>query len=329
MSSIHNFQRYSSPENFITNNTLQLISQIYAYSPMKAKLLLDDLLEEDLEIGLAIYQQLRKKVSVPDGIINQTSFKILIEAKKGTSIDLDQLLRHLESFGKEEKKILIALTIEKIKEKEYFEFSKAINEKCPGVVFKSVTFEDICISISHIFEKHEHEIFEIIEDYKAYCNENGLISQDKYLMRVVPTGSSFELNRKYSVYYHPGYRGYTNHTYLGFYKWKEVRSIMKIEAIFDVTFNDNELEKKVIFGKPSNIFDAQILEIINETKKELGWDITKEHRFFCSSNCYDTSFEKVSPGGIQGTRYFNLKELGVLDMEIEQIAEQLKKIKWQ
>ncbi len=329
MSRIHHFQRYSSPENVVTNNTLQLISQIYAYSPMKAKLLLDDLLEEDLEIGLGIYQQLRGKVSVPDGIINQTSFKILIEAKTGTSIGLDQLLRHLESFGKEEKKILVALTIGQIQEKEFLEFSKAINEKCPGVVFKSITFEDICTSVSQIFEKHEHEIFEVIEDYKAYCHENALISQDQHLLRVVPTGASFELNRKYSVYYHPSYRGYTNHAYLGFYKWKEVRSIMKIEAIYDVTLNGNDLAKKVVSGNSSDIFDSQISGIIRETRQELGWDITEDHRFFCASSCCDTSFVKASPGGIQGARYFNLKELGILDRQTEKIAEQLKNIKWQ
>ena len=40
MSKIHYFQRYSSPENVVTNNTLHLLERIYSYSPEKASQLL-------------------------------------------------------------------------------------------------------------------------------------------------------------------------------------------------------------------------------------------------------------------------------------------------
>jgi len=95
MSNIHHFQRYSSPENVVTNNTLQLISQIYCYSPLKAKEFLNDLLEENLDLGVNIYQQAKGKTSIPDGYISQKSFKILIEAKTSADISIDQLLNHL------------------------------------------------------------------------------------------------------------------------------------------------------------------------------------------------------------------------------------------
>ena len=67
MSGIHHFQRYSSPENVATNNTLQLFSRIYGYSPLKAQELLNDLLQEDeiVKIGLDIYQQKRGETADP------------------------------------------------------------------------------------------------------------------------------------------------------------------------------------------------------------------------------------------------------------------------
>ncbi len=40
MSKIHYFQRYSTPENTVTNNTLQLFARIYNYSASQASILL-------------------------------------------------------------------------------------------------------------------------------------------------------------------------------------------------------------------------------------------------------------------------------------------------
>ena len=46
MPNIHYFQRYSQPENAVTNNTLLLLGRIYSYSPSRASQLLTDLTGE-------------------------------------------------------------------------------------------------------------------------------------------------------------------------------------------------------------------------------------------------------------------------------------------
>lgn len=81
MSKIHYFQRYSSVENTVTNNTLQLFARIYNYSTSQAALLLNELIGEPIEIGIEIKQQERGKKSVPDGKISQRSFKIVVESR--------------------------------------------------------------------------------------------------------------------------------------------------------------------------------------------------------------------------------------------------------
>lgn len=328
MSKIHHFQRYSSYENVVTNNTLQLISRIYGYSPFKAKLFLDDLLEEDLDVGISIYQQSKGKNSIPDGFITQQSFKIVIEAKVTAELYIDQLLRHVDSFANEEIKILLALTKEPLTETQKNKYAKAVLEKSPGVIFKSITYEDICQSLTQIFKNYEHEVFDILTDYIDYCHESGLIPQNQYLLRIVPTGSSYDLNKKYSTYYHPTYRGYTPHTYLGLYIWKSVRAVMKIESIFDVEFKNDKLEKIHISGENTDKFDEQIIGLIKESKDKMNWDVSEGHRFFCSSKIIDTDFVKESTGGIQGPRYENLNNYNINLSDIESIAKDLKSRKW-
>ncbi|MEQ1837827.1 MAG: hypothetical protein ABL858_05755 [Candidatus Nitrotoga sp.] len=112
MPKIHYFQRYSSVENTVTNNTLQLFARIYNYSTVQASKLLSEITREPIEIGIEINQQGRAKESVPDGAILQRSFKVLIEAKVDAGVDRDQLLRHAASFSNESQKILLLLTID-------------------------------------------------------------------------------------------------------------------------------------------------------------------------------------------------------------------------
>src|SRR6266508_6687463 len=114
MPKIHYFQRYSSVENTVTNNTLQLLARVYAYSTTQASQLLTELTGEPIEIGIEINQQERGQGSVPDGAIIQRSFKILIESKIDSPIDIDQLLRHTDSFSGEDQKVLLLLTREPI-----------------------------------------------------------------------------------------------------------------------------------------------------------------------------------------------------------------------
>ena len=56
MPKIHYFQRYSSVENTVTNNTLQLFARIYNYSTSQASKVLSELSGEPVEIGIEINQ---------------------------------------------------------------------------------------------------------------------------------------------------------------------------------------------------------------------------------------------------------------------------------
>jgi hypothetical protein len=303
MSKIHYFQRYSSIENTVTNNTLQLFARIYDYSTRLASSFLSELTGEPIAIGIEISQQGRIGNSVPDGAIVQRSFKILIEAKVDSGVNKAQLLGHANTFGDEKQKLLLLLTKQPIGITEQGIIDSQIRAQFPEVIFKNVTYEEICSSIKGLFKEHESAMSELVEDYVEYCNDVKLFDQAKFLMRVLPCSQSIEMNRKHGIYFHPSDRGYTPHAYIGIYANKVVQAILGIECVFDITLDKGKLTKVLVSGTDTNKFDDALVQIIREAKVQRGWEVSTGHRFFCGSVA-DTDFRKTSSGGIQGARLF-------------------------
>ena len=327
MPKIHYFQRYSSVENTVTNNSLQLIARVYAYSNTQASQLLTELSGESIEIGIEINQQVRGVSSVPDGAIIQRSFKILIESKVDSGVDADQLLRHADNFLEEDQKILLLLTRERIGSLEDDIRSK-VAAKHPDIIFKNVTYEAVCKSINPLFQEYEFEMRALVNDYIEYCNDAGLFDQSRYLMRIVPCGQSLSINRKHGIYIHPSDRGYTQHQYVGIYKDKAVQALWSIESVFDVDYDRGQLKKILVQGRSTDDYDEKLLSIIKDAETECGYEIANGCRFFCGEPI-DTNYVKSSPGGIQGARFVNLKEvIGDFDNTTE-IAEKLSSKHWQ
>ena len=307
MSKIHYFQRYSSVENTITNNTLQLLARIYEYSASRASRFLTDVTGESIEIGIEINQQSRGKESVPDGTIIQRSFKILIESKVDRGINAQQLLRHAGNFLDEPQQILLLLTKQEIDEADKHRISETIARKYPSVVFCNTTYEKICNALVDLFADYENDMQALSDDYVAYCNDAGLSDRSQYLMRIVPCGKSFDINREHGVYFHPSDRGYTKHDFVGIYKKKAVRVLWKIDSVFDVGYDGSRLDKTLIQGRDTDEYDRKLAATIEDAEKICGYKIKTGHRFFCGI-AIETNYSKSSRGGIFGARFVNLKE---------------------
>lgn len=334
MSKIHYFQRYSSKENTVTNNTLQLLARIYSYSPSKASEFLADLSGEPIEIGIEINQQEPGPEATPDGQIIQRSFKVLVESKVNAPLNPDQLLRHSDNFSNKDspneyhQKILLLLTKTPLETKEFDEVKRKISPK--GVIFASTTYEEICNKAKGLFEEYEREMRDLVDDYEEYCNDTGLFDQSKYFMRIVPCGQSLEINKRHGIYFHPSDRGYTKHRFLGIYKDKTVQAIWKIDSVFDVNCKNGKLNKTLVEGRHTNDYDKKLVKIIMAAKIECSYNVEVGHRFFCGKPI-ETNYEKSSPGGIQGHRFVNLQ--GVIEdldkLDLEGIAERLRGLTWE
>jgi len=113
MSDIHYFQRYSQKENVVTNNTLRLFAQIYQDSPGRLKRRLEGLVDGvEIDIGVDMQQQTSALSSVPDGALQQSSLKVVIETKRSKDFGVGQLRRHVNAFDGENQRVLLRLAPE-------------------------------------------------------------------------------------------------------------------------------------------------------------------------------------------------------------------------
>ena len=170
MSKVSYFQRFSQRENHVTNNTLLVLRYLYQSSPLKLQQVLSSFLDDELEIGLSFEQQVRKSVSVPDAVIEQKPFRIVIETKLGNGLDHGQIRRHVTSMqadpiGSHFRSILIGLTpgaVTDAAEAELRDFAQQ-----HGVQFVAVTFEDLLVALREACAEHEVGLLAIIEDWRG------------------------------------------------------------------------------------------------------------------------------------------------------------------
>jgi hypothetical protein len=336
MNKVHYFQRYSQKENVVTNNTLLLFSRLYNDSPIKFSQFLNGLTNGlDINVGINFNQQEKGNGSTPDGAIVQESFKITIETKLSDMFNKSQLLQHLKSFKNESSQILIALSPQLINQSLSNNMVTAIgdynSEHQTNINFLSTTFENIIIKYKEVINDYNIELTAIINDFEEFCNYEGLIPNNHLRMLTVACGWTLNDNFKYSVYYDPAVRGNSYCTHVGIYKDKRVQGIGKIENIIDAELiNDKLIINNTTNGVATTQQQSNIINIINEAKSNLGWNISLGHKFFCVDKFYKTNFIKNTPNGLFGKRYFDLNEYLGLEGEIEtsEIAELLKKVDW-
>lgn len=345
MSKVHYFQRYSQRENVVTNNTLLLLSRLYAHNVLSFEAFLADLLEDEisesdtLEIGVRFSQQaVGSGKSIPDGVLEQRSFKLVLETKLHSKPDLDQLVHHLDSFGNEERQILLVLTPAQPGPSFLQKLRKAVdNHNQSGgrrVQPVCTTFREVIRSYRDALAAHDREMLDLLLDYEDFCatfEKGRLLPRDAYTMRVVPCGKTFEDNIRHALYYQPATRPYRGHDYLGIYKDKRVRYIGRIQAIVKADLVNGELAG--LDGQLEPTEENRIKEAIEEADNIPGYAVATGHRFFLVKEFHQTAFAKVSPGGLQSQRYFDLAdELGLDDQEplppVEDVAEQLKGRTW-
>jgi hypothetical protein len=309
MAKDHYFQRYSSYENTVTNNTLQLLARIYAYAPQKAAAFLNELIGEagSIDIGLGIQPQQRGMGSVPDGTVIQSSFKIVVETKVDSPVNVDQLVRHARNFSGEEQKILLLLTKHELGALEA-SIRQELAQAARDVIFSSVAFEDVIAATQGLFQPYEYEMTNLVRDYEEYCWDAGLVDRSRYLLRIVPCGNSLEINLRHGIYFHPSDRGYSTHGFTGIYRNKRVQALWENESVFDVTLVDGNLDKELVSGVDTDKYDERLRAIIADAEVECGYEIATGHRFFCGTP-HATEFVKSSWGGIMGQRYVDAQDV--------------------
>jgi hypothetical protein len=331
MKNIYYFQRYSQRENWATNNTLLLLSRLYQFNRLKFQRAIKDILGQgiELDIGIQFTQQNRSRESTPDGIIEQSSFKIVIETKLADDFTADQLIRHLSTFKDNgEGQILLAITRHETPKDVTEQVNIYLKSKSSKVKFTTTSFLTIANSVRENLQDHDVEMLEIVEEYIAFCEENNLINRRDSTLLALTAGTSIDLNLKYNIYYDPAKR---NHNlpfrYIGLYSEKNIFAIAEVDKIVECDLQRGNLVVKNDVKIEENE-RARIKRIIKETNYD---DLTRDTKFFLVATFHSTTYKKVSPSSMRGKKYFFLDEIEgyTPDMNAQEIASLLNGKSWE
>lgn len=336
MSKLHYFQRYNSRENWVTNSTLLLLSQLYHYDRLKFETVLNTILAESnlsLNTGVNFTQQEKGQSSVVDGVIFQDSFKIVIETKLHDNFSTDQLIRHLDALnGVYAQKILLALSKSKVDSNIRSEIIKTLQEeKYKDIKFASTTYEDIYQIISVNLADFDLQMKEILDDYIALCSEHELTNIKNRTMLAFTAHESLTENLKYRIYYDPADRSHNSpFKYVGLYSDKTVVAVGQLNRIVYCDYVDGNLVPT--HGDDLTTLSQDEYNRIKETIENTDYyDLESGNKFFLVDNFYKTNFIKTSFSSIRAKKYFLLDEIEGFKkgMTAQEIAKLLSGKTWE
>ena len=316
---IHYFQRYYAKENVETSNTMLMLSRLYQYNADKFFSMLKTLiLGEDENPELTFDLQVVGDGSVPDAVISQKSFKIVVETKLHNQFDKKQLMNHLSQFGAENMKVLMTLDPrpmnDKLKDELEHDLKQYNNENRMRLVSPikhvNLTFEQLVETMEESIDERDTEIAVILDDFRKYCFEEKLIPDGYKYMRAVVAGTTFDDNMELNLFYDQESRKSSDHGYIGLYKNKSVRAIGKLKKTIIAVETDGKMSYKAEKGEDPT---QEEIDRINEAVRRAdgyGYNLhTVSHRYFMVDKFYPIDFRKSSKNPIQKSKFFNLAEM--------------------
>lgn len=339
---IHYFQRYHQKENVATANTMLLLSRLYQYDPSKFFDFLNSLVfqTQDFDPEITIELQRPNGSSIPDAVIAQSSFKIVIEVKTTDWFGKDQLISHLESFGNEDYQVLLTLSSEPMQESKLKDINASIRQYCEGrdrpIVHTNTTFAELVDRMTDVLSDRDQEMLDVVEDYVDFCHHDGLMKASeawKY-MKAFPAWKTFAFNVANNIYYHRMDRHDSPHRYLGLYANKSVRAVGEVEHIVSAAESSDGLTYVVEYGEFKGQEPPQWMKDKINAAIEYGRDsgaVLDSERYFFVDKFHETDFRKATKYPPRGARIFNLQELIGINEQIssEELSNQIKGKTWE
>jgi hypothetical protein len=332
---ISQFQKYSQKENTVTNNVLLMLSRLNDLNVNYYKSIIERLNEGSVQqfyYPQPIFtQQVGMNKGIIDGHIEVKPSKIVIETKLNSKEFIGKLIKYGKVFNENSQNQLWHLSSMKFEEDEVIEINKRLRESYPNlkIQFNNLLFNDIIENLEGIYEEniHDMELRLLHEDFRNYCFGSNLISNEEFKLLFVPTGFSYNWNKKHKIYYCPTGWHSQKFKFFGLYNWKSVRTISEIETVITADYDANSDNLKI---NSIGHTDEQIKRLKNglselgENHKGLKYYVLPESDF------YETDFRKISHGGIQGYRYKDLRDYITLTdyNDVKRIAEELRKVTW-
>lgn len=334
MENLKYFQRYHGRENTHSSNALSLLHMLYDYSPKKFYVILGGLIESQGELENAaprfvVQDTENGKGSVPDFSIMQHSFKIAVEAKEG-AFNINQLERHLKGLSEKDEftnKVLIALSPRNDVQHQL----DKLKIKYPNIYIIHKTYMDFHDTIyANLHEIKDNEFIEILDEYKNYCEFEGLVDYSKNTLMVRITSVTYDFNFQNGVYYDTNKYTPLGFRYLGLYKEKCVKAIGKIVKIVEAHTDETGaiVYGDLIYGKSLSEEDKRKVALAIKDRGSKYHSENDPHWHFIVERFVEVDNFKKKKYGLYGKKKFYLKEdFKMQDIEkctIEDIALAMK-----
>ncbi len=299
-----------------------LLSRIYKTDSALFQRLLNSVLEsDDVIVGPTFIQQAADGgAGIPDAMIVQPSFKIVVETKlwSNTFWGKEEYSSH---FRNESQRILITLSKQEIPAQRVQEFKTALSvydkeTKATGTtVHVHLTYGGLIAALRGVIDatrtRYRIEMEELIEDYEDFVSSLGLIDDVHLRMHVAPVGQTYGQNLEHKLYYNGTNRNYSDHKFIGLYYWKEIRHIGETRTVF-IPSRTEEGELTYNYLKGEEYFTEEkrkrFEEFLSEFVDDEGYGDDGSLRFHLFDEWVDTHFRKESPGGIMGPRHCYLPD---------------------
>jgi len=301
------------------------------------------LYEFGVQMGMQEKSSKGKHSTVLDAVVFQNGYKIAIETKMEDWFYTSQIEGHLSAFDENDKssyKILLCLSNKNdcLIEDDI----KAIVCKCNEdkkytgigkVIFIHISFERFIEMMDDVLTDRDYEFKDILEDYREYCNECGLIDNTYEKLKVFTAGTTLLDNKKYGLYYKQAKNNKSKINYIGLYKDKSVRMIGKLVKIITAympNHTDLILEDGDILSSTEK---ETLIEVIRNAEKDYGYDLFAiKHQYYYTDKFIECDFKKKASGALWGEKIFYLESQydinNIKEKSIEVIASELSAKEW-
>jgi len=326
------FNTYRQKENTVTNYCGLVMKLIYEESPRMFEELLAALIQgdADLSVGPVFRQQQKERKSIPDLSIVQKSFSIFFENKLSDWFYDGQIKRHINGFGDDKAtKVLFLLANFDIDNYED-RFEEQIKQADKGgIILQPLSYEDFIEAIEKL--EVEGYLRNIVEEFKAYLDGQGLLPKWKYLLDVVScSGTMYEVNA--GAYMCPDKGGAYSHRrakYFGPYANKAVRSIHEIEAV--VTVEQGGEDASVKWNnttKPEKELTQRAIAQIQNYDSRVQENSRIPLQVFLLGKGHPTNFIKKSSGGMMQSKLY-FWDIAKQRNSSKELAEKLRNETWE
>ncbi len=303
MSELSYFQRYSQRENHITNNVLLMLRMLYRQHPSKLQTVIEGVLTQsdvedlELEVGPVFKQQQVASDSIPDAIIHQQPFVVMVEVKPGDKWNRPQIKRHIKSAKSLGERNTVLLLLSKAHDPMFdtklIELSKKSNVRLVHSTFETLIN---LIDSEAVVALHETNLRDVVDDFKDLLWEEDLLD-DPYEMFAFGCSQTLEWNLENRIYYDHLSRPSKANVLTGFYSKKEIHAIGSVTC----TVVGSPAKGWTVESKHKSKSDKDVIKDVKNRVKSTAGDFSEEPlRWYIYDELFKTSFKKSTPYGYYG-----------------------------